>query len=214
MGVLCLKFKDLANVKFCVFCRKDNHYSNQCKIITDVKLRCEFLKKNHLCFNWFKSGHLKKNCKNNIRCYHCKGNHNTALCYQRQNRKSYNDGVQRNPTQLSQRYNKGCKTNPHRQMQHEQGESQENVHESNLEDKLSCLVEGNTPIILQTANAIATDNYENKISTVKILLDPGTQKTFISEVSANERNLKPVREVSKDLNTFMSNHNRTTKLRF
>ena len=50
-----------ANVKCCVFCKKDNHYSNQCKIITDVKLRCEFLKKNNLCFNCFKSGHSKKN---------------------------------------------------------------------------------------------------------------------------------------------------------
>ena len=74
-----------SKVKCCEFCKNDNHYSNQCKIITDVKLRCEFLKKNHLCFNCSKSGHSKKNCKNNIRCYHCKGNHNTALCYQRQN---------------------------------------------------------------------------------------------------------------------------------
>ena len=80
-----------SNVKCCVFCKKDNHYSNQCKIITDVKLRCEFLKKNNLCFNCFKLGHSKKNCKNNIKCYHCKGNHNTTLCYRRQNRKSHRE---------------------------------------------------------------------------------------------------------------------------
>ena len=42
------KFFSSSNVKCCVFCKKDNHYSNQCKIITDVTLRCEFLKKNHL----------------------------------------------------------------------------------------------------------------------------------------------------------------------
>ena len=63
----------ILNVKCCVFYKKDNHYSNQCKIITDVKLRCEFLKKNNLCFNCFKSGHSKKNCNTNIKCYHCKG---------------------------------------------------------------------------------------------------------------------------------------------
>ena len=87
-----------SNVKCCVLCKKGNQYSNQGKIITYVKLRCELLKKNHLCFNCFKSGHSKKNCKNNIRCCHCKGNRNTAPCYRRQNRNSYNDGVQRNPT--------------------------------------------------------------------------------------------------------------------
>ena len=99
-------------------------------------------------------------------------NHNTALCYQRQNRNSYNDGVQRNPTQLPQRNNEGSKTNKQNQIQHEDGESQESVHESNVEEKSMCLVEGNKSIILQTANAIATDNYENNISTVKTLLDP------------------------------------------
>ena len=41
-------------------------------------------------------------------------------------------------------------------------------------------------------NAIATDNYENKISKVKILLDSGSHQTFISEEMAKELNLKPV----------------------
>ena len=162
-------------------------------------------------FNCFKSGHSKKNCKNNTRCSHYKGNHNTALCYHRQNRNSYNDGVQRNPTQLPQRDNKGSKTSQQNQIQHEDGESQENVHESNVEGKLSCLVEGNTSIILQTANAIATDTCENKISTVKILLDSGSQQTFILE--GKESNLKPFREEPVDINTFMSNHKRTTKFK-
>ena len=122
--------------------------SHQCKIITGVILRCEFLKKNHLCFNYFKSEHSRKNCKNNIRFYHCEGNHNTALCYQKQNRNSYNDGVQRNPTQLPQKDKKGSKTNQQSQIQYEDGESQGNAHESNIVEKLSCLVEGNTSIIL------------------------------------------------------------------
>ena len=64
-----------------------------------------------------------------------------------------------------------------------------------------CLVEGNKSIILQTANAIATDNYESKISTVKTLLDPESSQKFISEELAKELNLKPVREVPVDINT-------------
>ena len=52
----------------------------------------------------------------NIKCYHCKGNDNSALRYQRQNRNSYNDGVQRNPTELPERDNKGSKTNQQNQI--------------------------------------------------------------------------------------------------
>ena len=76
-------------------------------------------------------------------------------------------------------------------------------------------MEDNTSIILQTANAIATDNYKNKISTIKILLDSGSQQTFISEEMAKELNLKPAREVPVDINTFMNNHKlkHTTKFR-
>lgn len=42
-------------------------------------------------------------------------------------------------------------------------------------------------------------------------MDPESQQTFISEELAKELNLKPVREVPVDINTFMSNHQRTTK---
>ena len=83
----------------------------------------------------YQLGPSKKNCKVNIKSNHCKGNHNTALCYQRQSRNSYNDEVQRNPTQLPQRDNKGSKTNQQYQIQHEEGESQESVHESNVLDR-------------------------------------------------------------------------------
>ena len=39
------------------------------------------------------------------------------------------------------------------------------------------------------------------------------KNTFISEELAKELNLKPVREVPVDINTFMSNHKRTTKFK-
>ena len=160
-----------------------------------------------------KSGHSKKNSKNNIRFYHWNGNHDTALYYQEQNINSYNDGVQRNPTQLPQRDNKVSKTNEQNKNQYEDWvwrESQEKGHESNMDEKLSCLLESNMSIILQAANAIATDNYENKISTGKILLDSWSRQTFISEELPKESNSWPFREVLVDINTFMSNHKHTT----
>ena len=44
-------------------------------------------------------------------------------------------------------------------------------------------------------------------------MDPGSQQKFISKELAKELNLKPIREVPVDINTFMSNHKRTTKFK-
>ena len=98
----------------------------------------------------------------------------TVLCYQRQNRNSHNDGVQRNPSQFHKWDNKGSDTNKQNRIQHEDGKSQENVHESNLDEKLSCLVEGSTSIIMQRANAIATENLKIEFQRLKFcwILNP------------------------------------------
>ena len=49
---------------------------------------------------------------------------------------------------------------------------------------------------------------------VKILLDSGSQQTFISEeLATKELNLKPVREVPVNINSFMSTHKHSTKFK-
>ena len=46
------------------------------------------------------------------------------------------------------------------------------------EDSSTNLVKSNTSILLQTANAIVTDEKENQCCAVKIFSDPGSQQTF------------------------------------
>ena len=72
-----------ARLKKCVFCKCEDYYSNQCRIITDIDTRREILKKGNICFKCLKPGHSKKNCRNDIKCFCCKaeGNHHNALCY-------------------------------------------------------------------------------------------------------------------------------------
>ena len=58
-----------ARLKKCVFCKCEDHYSNQCRIITDIYTRREILKKGNICFKCLKPGHIKKNCQNKIKCF-------------------------------------------------------------------------------------------------------------------------------------------------
>ena len=77
---------------------------------------------------------MKKNCKNTVILdVIIVIGVATRLCYQRQNRNSYNDRVQRNQNQSAQRSNKGSKTTLQNQIQHEDGEIQENIHGSKVE---------------------------------------------------------------------------------
>ena len=52
--------------------------------------------------------------------------------------------------------------------------------DDNKEDFSNNLVKSNTLILLQTANAIVTNEKENQCCAVKILLDSGSQQTFIT----------------------------------
>ena len=72
-----------ARFKKCVFCKCEDHYSDQCRIIIDIYTRREILKKGNICYKCLKPGDIKKNCRNKIKCFRCKaeGNHHTALCY-------------------------------------------------------------------------------------------------------------------------------------
>ena len=70
-------------VRKCVFCKNDDHYCDQCKMVTDIDSSKEILSKGKYCFSCLKPGHIKKNCKGKLTCYRChaEGSHHTTLCF-------------------------------------------------------------------------------------------------------------------------------------
>uniref|UniRef100_A0A1I7VAC2 DUF1758 domain-containing protein n=1 Tax=Loa loa TaxID=7209 RepID=A0A1I7VAC2_LOALO len=67
----------------CIFCNK-NHWDNECPNCLTVKQRFERLKELKACTNCFRTMHATSDCKQRKRtCFHCKGQHNTALCYKK-----------------------------------------------------------------------------------------------------------------------------------
>ena len=49
-----------ARLKKCVFCKCEDHYSDQCRIITDTYTKREILKKGNLCFKCLNPETLRK----------------------------------------------------------------------------------------------------------------------------------------------------------
>ena len=112
------------------------------------------MRKGNICFKCLKSGHIRRNCRNKIKCFRCKaeGNHPTALCHP----KNYSQHTNPNTTNSDQN-NSGI-TPPAN------------------EQTATCLVKSDTTIVLQTASACIM----NKPCVINVLLDTGSQQTFIS----------------------------------
>ena len=69
-----------AKRRTCAFCKKQ-HFSDQCRIITDVERRRGMVKANRLCFRCLRDNHMISECKSKTKCYRCKSSdHHTAIC--------------------------------------------------------------------------------------------------------------------------------------
>uniref|UniRef100_A0A7E4VFD9 CCHC-type domain-containing protein n=1 Tax=Panagrellus redivivus TaxID=6233 RepID=A0A7E4VFD9_PANRE len=63
----------------CLFCGK-HKYTSDCRNVRSVEERLTLLHQRHRCLNCLGSNHFARDCKKEVICYHCKSNHNTALC--------------------------------------------------------------------------------------------------------------------------------------
>ena len=108
----------LQRVNFVFFCQRNNHWSDQCRTVTDIAARLDILKSSRNCFKCLKKGHIQKNCRVRVKCYKCKSlNHHTALC-------------------------------------------KDNRENREVNNSATYLVNGETSVMLQTANGILTDRGE------------------------------------------------------
>ena len=87
------------------------------------------------------------------------------------------------------------------------------TYDNSKEDSSTNLVKSNTSILLQTAHAIATDEKEKQCCILKILLDPGSQQTFITQRIIDELKLKPLRELNMGVSGFLSHRAGEMKLK-
>ena len=140
-----------------MFRKCEDHYSDECRTITDIDTRREILKKRNICFKCLKPGHIKKNCRNKIKCFRCKaeGNHHTALYYP----KNYSQHT--NPTTTNSDQNNSS------------------ITPSANKKTATCSVKSETTIVLQTASTCVMNKRKDHFCVVNALFDTGNQQIFI-----------------------------------
>ena len=87
---------------YCLFCQKQDHWSDSCTVVTELVDRRKFFMDHSLCFNCGRSGHRAEQCRRRG-CLMCKYKHHTSICDKRERASSMQNEVSQtsSPTEVS-----------------------------------------------------------------------------------------------------------------
>ena len=175
-----------------------NHYSNQCTVISDIKARKALLRAHGHCFNCLNTGHTSRNCESTTRCYFCKSHHNSTICDKRKAKPaggSVNTATKLTPLPQQLPVSVAPVINISNQPPREEegaDEVQQRVY----------YIDSKTNVLLQTAEAVISDVADKKHVKARILLDPGSERTYISERVRNCLQLETDHKKMVNVKTF------------
>ena len=84
-------------------------------------------------------------------------------------------------------------------------------HEEN-EEKVAMLIDAKTDVLLQTADCIISNPRETKELKIKVLLDPGSQKKYLSDVVNDYLKLDAITKQNVAIKTFGSTNGQLKEL--
>ena len=189
----------------CVYCSQA-HYSASCEQVKDNTERKNILLRDHRCFRCLKVGHREKDCRIRRNCLNCGLGHHQSICQRDQQPQTKNN----------------CAVTGCASCQSSRAEKQVNLtleSPDNRKEKagehdrtgeqmftVSGTVKSKNEVLLKTASVLAVG--ENSATTVPIrmLLDDGSQKSYITNSLKTELKLKNVKKQTVCLNTFGNDH--------
>jgi len=170
----------------CIFCNQ-NHWSDECSKYTTQNARKEKLKGS--CFKCLQKGHTAKDCQKQRICFHCgKSNHHRSLCS-----KLFSSNENKPPESGLQTISA-------------QGDVEKTKNE---ETKVAC----ENQVLIQTATATVLNTPGNKSTPIRMILDSGSQRTYITEKLAKNLQLKLYPRESVKVATFGSDKPKQIKYR-
>ena len=168
----------------CVFCTQA-HWSDECPKHTTLQSRMEKLKGS--CFKCLQKGHVMKDCRKQRICAHCgKTNHHRSLCP-----KLFTNTEGRTGTQ----------------------EVQNISTQSSSDTTEGVIVTCGSQVLMQTAIATIKNTSSNASTSTRLILDSGSQRTYITERLAKDLQLVLHSPEKLTVATFGSNKPKHIKYR-
>lgn len=168
----------------CTFCGGD-HFDDQCKDFKTSTLRRKKLASKRLCFKCFQSGHIARRCTSRLTCFYCKGNHNRALCNSK--------GDSKKNFKEDKRAGKSESAPP----------DKPGNNDASKYGNRDTVLQANATSYLQTATAHL--KHDSRKVPLRLLLDCGSQRSYMTESLAKQVNIIPDRHDQLVIYTFGSN---------
>lgn len=170
-----------STVPKCVYCT-ERHFSASCSKVTDINVRKDILRRDKRCFMCLKKGHLVEQCDKT--CRKCKRRHHQSICLEQ----AINSSRHTNAPRHDESGVHGSKDNEI---------SSTTTATSTLEN-----VDAKHRVLLQTATAIATNEEGTKSTTIRVLFDNGSRRSYITDSLRSRLQLKSLHAERLNLNTF------------
>ena len=182
-SALLTQSQDTQGGPVCCYCQQA-HASVSCATVSDVTSRKQILRSSGRCFNCLRKGHIGRACRSSSKCQNCSARHHTSIC------EKTTEPAQQPPTPAKPR----TELNPAAPSY--QPVSTTTTLCSNKREA----------VLLQTACTTLHNPSEPHISLeVRLLLDSGSQRSYITERAKKLLRLEPNGEQLLAIATFGSN---------
>ena len=179
----------------CCYCHQP-HYSNSCEKVRSLEERKVALRKSGRCFVCLRRGHISRQCRSNAKCGNCHGRHHISICHRSV------------PTISASKGDTGGEQQPHSTTQ--PASMNPAAPTFRPPASLTLWTCANQAVLLQTAQAVVfnPDNPQRS-KRVRIILDLGSQRSYVTEELRRELALHKVGEQDMSIMTFGSSSQTT-----
>ena len=179
----------------CCYCRQ-NHQPHLCQLVPALETRKQSLRRSGRCFNCLTRGHLGRDCRSKLRCATCGGRHHLSICD-----KTGQHAIPKNKD-TGARTDKNMLPSPNPELN-------PGAPPFNPEHTTTTVCSSSSQVVfLQTAKSIIQNPETTEILEVRLLLDSGSQKSYISERAREKLGIDACEEHTLTIATFGSAGNR------
>ncbi|XP_065368746.1 uncharacterized protein LOC135961178 [Calliphora vicina] len=163
------------NCKLC----NNVHYLRNCPNFRtfSTQQRIDYVFKNKICNNCLSPSHIKANCKSKRTCFYCKKDHHSLLhiAHKSSNVQKTSENTQTNG---NGNQNKNIVQNTNTQTEQPSNSYKDELPTTSRRVQANCST-SNENILLRTA--LMQIEHQGEVFTIRALIDPGSQRTFITE---------------------------------
>ena len=171
----------------CAYCGKQ-HYSASCETVLLPNERKDILRRAERCFVFLRIGHRSGQCFPS-KCHRCQGAHHQSICTQ---------GLTRIPDSKKS----GSESKPDEGIS-EPADVKTKKNDTVTANQISTTVaRSKRQVYLQTATTYAYSPNRSSVVPVRVLMDSGSQRSYVTESLKNKLGLIPEKTEVLNLNTF------------